>query len=170
MAIIEGTAGKNKKQSQEKGETTMFKKSDFGIVFNTLFSLAFAAALTLFVKYTNGALTFETFCMGLVPGFAINFTLGSYIPLVKVGNSFAGLFVKDEKHPAFYFLRMLAIVVIMTILMSFLCMFYEMGFNPAFPIAFLASLPLTLVYAYVVACIIFPFLLKATQALCAKEG
>lgn len=148
----------------------MFKKSDFGIVFNTLFSLAFAAALTLFVKYTNGVLTFETFCMGLVPGFAINFTLGSYIPVVKVGNAFASLFVKDEKHPAFYFLRMLAIVVIMTILMSFLCMFYEMGFNPALPIAFVSSLPLTLVYAYVVACIIFPFLLKATQALCAKEG
>ncbi|MCD7954150.1 MAG: hypothetical protein LUG93_00025 [Lachnospiraceae bacterium] len=148
----------------------MFKKSDFGIVFNTLFSLAFAAALTLFVKYTGGSLTFESFCMGLVPAFAINFTLGSYIPLLKVGNVFAGLFVKDEKHPAFYFLRMLAIVVIMTILMSFLCMFYEMGFNPALPIAFLASLPLTLVYAYVVACIIFPFLLKATQALCAKEG
>ncbi|MCD8013919.1 MAG: hypothetical protein LUG99_12250 [Lachnospiraceae bacterium] len=148
----------------------MFKKSAFGIVFNTFFSIAFSAALTLYVKYMSGALTFETFCMGFVPSFAINFTLGSYIPLVKVGNAFAGIFVKSEKHPAFYFLRMLAIVVIMTIAMSFLCMFYEMGFNPAFPIAFLSSLPLTLVYAYVVACIIFPFLLKATQSLCVKEG
>ncbi|MCD8007590.1 MAG: hypothetical protein LUF68_01380 [Clostridiales bacterium] len=148
----------------------MFKKSDFGIVFNTLFSFAFAAMLTLYVKFMSGSLTFESFCMGLVPAYAINFVLGSYIPLVKMGNGFAHFFLKDEKHPLFYFLRMLAIVVVMTAAMSFLCMFYEMGFNPAFPIAFVTSLPLTLVFAYVVACIIFPFLLKGTTALCSKEG
>ncbi|MCD8353163.1 MAG: hypothetical protein LUC47_02455 [Clostridiales bacterium] len=148
----------------------MFKKSDFGIVFNTLFSLAFSAALTLFVQFMNGSLTFDTFCMGLVPAFSINFVLGSYIPLVKMGNGFAGLFLKDENHPLFYFLRMLAIVVVMTVAMSFLCMFYEMGFDPALPIAFVSSLPLTLVFAYVVACIIFPFLLKGATALCKKEG
>ncbi|MCD8054190.1 MAG: hypothetical protein LUF00_09115 [Lachnospiraceae bacterium] len=148
----------------------MFKKSDFGIVFNTLFSFAFAAALTLYVKFASGSLTFGSFCMGLVPAYAINFTLGSYIPLVKMGNTFAGLFLKNEKHPLFYFLRMLAIVVVMTAAMSFLCMFYEMGFQAALIFAFLSSFPTTLVFAYVVACIIFPFLLKGTLALCSKEG
>ena len=87
-----------------------------------------------------------------------------------MGNAFAHLFLKDEKHPLFYFLRMLAIVVVMTAAMSFLRMFYEMGFNPALPIAFATSLPLTLVFAYIFACIVFPFLLKATTALCVKEG
>ncbi|MCD7888106.1 MAG: hypothetical protein LUG44_10950 [Clostridiales bacterium] len=148
----------------------MFKKSDFGIVFNSLFSFAFAAALTLFIQFMNGGLTFERFCMGFVPAYAINFVLGSYIPLVKMGNGFAHLFLKDEKHPLFYFLRILAIVVVMTAAMSLLCMFYEMGFDPALPIAFVSSLPLTLVFAYVVACVIFPFLLKGTMFLCRKEG
>ncbi len=147
----------------------MFKKSDFGIVFNTLFSFAFAAMLTLYVKFMNGNLTFESFCTGLVPAYAINFVLGSYIPLVKMGNWFAHLFLKDEKHPLFYFLRMLAIVAVMTVAMSFLCMFCEMGFSPALPIAFVTSLPGTLVFAYVVACVIFPFLLKGAEALCSKE-
>ncbi|MCD7821107.1 MAG: hypothetical protein LUG64_02730 [Clostridiales bacterium] len=146
----------------------MFKKSDFGIVFNTLFSFAFAAALTAYIKFMSGSLTFESFCMGFVPAYAINFVLGSYIPLVKMGNAFAHLFLKDEKHPLFYFLRMLAIVVVMTAAMSFLCMFYEMGFTPVLLIAFASSLPTTLVFAYVVACIIFPFLLKGPTALCSK--
>jgi hypothetical protein len=35
-----------------------------------------------------------------------------------VGNAFAGIFIKDEKNPA-YFFRMFAIVIIMTALMNF---------------------------------------------------
>lgn len=115
-------------------------------------------------------LSFESFCTGLIPSFAINFVLGTYIPLVKVGNSFAYLFIKDEKNKAFYFVRMLAIVVIMTASMSFLMMFTEMGFTPVLFIALASSFPKTVLYAYVVACIIFPFLLKAAGALCVKEG
>ena len=148
----------------------MFKKSDFGIVFNTIFSFVFSAALTLFVKFMNGGLSFESFLTGLIPAFAINFVLGTYIPLLKVGNAFASIFIKDEKNPAFYFLRMLAIVIIMTALMSFLVMFSEMGFAPTLPIAFVSSFPATFLYAYVVGLIIFPLLLKLTMALCTKEG
>lgn len=149
----------------------MFKKSSFGIVFNTIFSAVFAAALTVFIQISqNGETTPELFLMGLVPAFAINFVLGSYIPLVAVGNAFAGIFVKNEKNPLFYFLRMLAIVFIMTALMSILVMFSEMGFTMELILAFLFSFPLTFAYAYVVACIVFPFLLKGAMALCSKEG
>lgn len=149
----------------------MFKKSSFGITFNTIFSVVFAAALTLFIQITQkGGTTFEAFLMGLVPAFAINFVLGSYIPLLAVGNAFAGIFVKNEKNPLFYFLRMLAIVFIMTALMSILVMFSEMGFTMELIFAFLFSFPLTFAYAYVVACIVFPFLLKGTMALCTREG
>ena len=148
----------------------MFKKSQFGIVFNTIFSIVFSAALTLFVKATQGQLTFESFCTGFVPSFAINFVLGTYIPLVKMGNGFASIFVKNQDSKIFYFLRMLAIVFVMTALMSFLVMFSEMGFTMTLIFAFLGSFPLTFVYAYVVGCIVFPFLLKATMALCTQEG
>lgn len=148
----------------------MFKKSQFGIVFNTIFSIVFSAALTLFVKFMNNGLTFESFVTGLIPSFAINFVLGTYIPLLKVGNAFAGIFIKDEKNPVFYFLRMFIIVLIMTALMSFLVMFIEMGFTPILPVAFVSSFPMTFLYAYIVGLIIFPFLLRFTMSLCTKEG
>lgn len=146
----------------------MFRKEQFGIVFNTIFSIVFSAALTLFIKLMSGQLTFETFLMGLVPSFAINFVLGTFIPLVKVGNAFAGIFIKNEKNPVFYLLRMFAIVLIMTAAMSILVMFSEMGFTMALLMAFIGSFPGTFLYAYVVGVIVFPFLLKATQALCNK--
>lgn len=148
----------------------MFKKSQFGIVFNSVFSLVFSSALTLYVQLTQHRLSFNNFMTGLVVAYAINFVLGSYIPLLKMGNAFAGIFLKDEKNPLFYLLRMLAIVVVMTAFMSFLVMFTEMGFTPVLLPAFVGSLPLTLLYAYVVAVIVFPFLLKLTMALCTKEG
>lgn len=146
----------------------MFKREQFGIVFNTIFSIVFSAALTLYVKFTNDQLTFESFMMGLVPAFAINFVLGSYIPLVKVGNAFAGIFLKNEKNPVFYLLRMFMIVLIMTAAMSFLVMFSEMGFTKVLLFAFAASFPATFVFAYIVGVVVFPFLLKMTQALCVK--
>ena len=148
----------------------MFRKSQFGIVFNTIFSIFFSAALTLFVKFVNGGLTFESFCTGMVPSFAINFVLGTYIPLVKMGNGFASKFVKDENSKLFYFLRMLAIVFVMTAAMSFLVMFSEMGFTPVLLIAFVSSFPATFLYAYIVGCLIFPLLFKMTNALCVKNG
>ncbi|MGF0033889.1 hypothetical protein ACQRBN_13145 [Bariatricus sp. SGI.154] len=147
----------------------MFRREQFGIVFNTVFSIVFSAALTFFVKFMNGQLTFETFLMGFVPSFAINFVLGSYIPLVKVGNAFAGIFIKDEKNPVFYFLRIFMIVLIMTAAMSFLVMFSEMGFTKVLLVAFIASFPATFVFAYIVGVVVFPFLFKMTQTLCVKE-
>ncbi|MCM1123312.1 MAG: DUF2798 domain-containing protein [Eubacterium sp.] len=146
----------------------MFKREQFGIVFNSIFSLVFAAALTLFVQIRNGQFTFEAFIMALVPAFAINFVLGSYIPLVKVGSAFAGIFIKNEKNPVFNLLRMFAIVFIMTFLMSLLVMFTEMGFTVVLIFALISSFPLTFLYAYIIALIVFPILLKATEALCTK--
>lgn len=148
----------------------MFRKSQFGIVFNTVFSIVFSAALTFYVKYANGMLSFESFATGFVPAFAINFTLGSYIPLVKVGDGFARIFVKNEKNPVFYFLRMFMIVLIMTAAMSILVMFSEMGFTSNLLFAFVFSFPMTFLFAYIVGLIVFPFLFKITMSLCVKEG
>lgn len=147
----------------------MFQKKQFGIVFNTIFSIAFSAALTLFVKCVNGQMTLETFLMGFVPSFSINFVLGSFIPLVKIGNIFAGFFVKNENSSMFYLLRMFMIVLIMTAVMSFLVMFSEIGFQKILIFAFLSSFPKTFVFAYCVGVCIFPLLLQLTQMLCSKD-
>ena len=141
------------------------KKSQFGLVFNIIFSFVFSALLTIFVKAVTHQLTFESFCMGMVPAFCINFVLGTFIPLVKMGNAFAGKFVKEDSK-LFYFLRMLAIVFVMTALMSALVMFSEMGFG--FIPAFLKSFPGTFLYAYVAGCAVFPLLFKLTNMICSK--
>lgn len=146
----------------------MFRKDQFGFVFNTVFSIFFAFVLTLFSLFMQHKLTAESLITGFVCAFAINFTLGSFIPLVKVGNAFASLFAKNEKSFVFYLLRMFIIVLIMTVGMSFLMMFIEMGFSPALFPAFFTSLPGTFVFAYVVAALCFPLLLKAAQTMCVK--
>lgn len=146
----------------------MFERRQFGLVFNTIFSVVFSAALTLFVKWTNGQLTFENFMMGLVPAFAINFVLGTFIPVVKIGDGFAGIFIKNEKNPFFYLLKMFIIVLIMTAAMSILVMFSEIGFKAVLIFAFLGSFPATFLYAYIVGVLVFPILLKITMALCTK--
>ena len=146
----------------------MFRKEQFGFVFNTIFSIFFSFVLTFFILWRQGTLTGESLVTGFVNAFAINFTLGSFVPLLKVGNAFAGLFVKNEKSFGFYLLRMFMIVLIMTAGMSFFMMFIEMGFSADFLPAFLFSIPLTLVFAYVVACLCFPLLLKLTMSLCSK--
>lgn len=146
----------------------MFRKAQFPVVFNTIFSIVFSAALTFFVKLTSNQLTIETFFMGLVPAFAINFVLGTYIPLLKIGNKFAAIFIKREEHPLFYFLRMLAIVFIMTAAMSLLVMFSEIGFQSVLIFAFVSSFPATFLFAYLVGVCVFPILLKITQRLCTE--
>lgn len=146
----------------------MLKKEQFGLVFNTVFSLFFSAALTLFIKFSQHQLTAETFLMGLVPAFAINFVLGTFIPLVKVGSGFASLFTRNEKSLLFYLLRMFMIVLIMTAAMSLLVMFSEMGFTMGLVFAFIGSFPRTFLFAYIVGALAFPGLLKLTQMLCVK--
>ena len=146
----------------------MFRRDQFGVVFNTVFSIFFSLVLTAFIQFRQGSLGFEHLVTGFVSSFAVNFTLGTFIPLVKVGNSFAAVFVKNEKSIVFYLLRMFMIVLIMTAGMSFFMMFIEMGFSPIFLPAFFASLPITFVFAYIVGAACFPLLLKLTQAMCTK--
>lgn len=146
----------------------MFRRDQFGFVFNTVFSIFFGLALTAFSLFAQGKLNIGTLIPGFVCAFAVNFTLGSFIPLVKVGNAFAGLFVKNEKSIVFYLLRIFMIVLIMTACMSFLMMFIEMGFSPALLPAFFGSFLPTFAFAYVIAALCFPLLLKLTQALCSK--
>ena len=78
------------------------------------------------------------------------------------------LFVKEEKHPLAYFLRLFAIVFIMAACMCFLMMFLEMGFDPALFPALLFSFPPVFAFGYVMALLFFPLLLRATQALCTR--
>ncbi len=54
--------------------------------------------------------------------------------------------------------------------MSFLVMFTQIGFHKELIFAFFASFPLSFLAAYIFAVLVFPLLLKLTQAMCTKEA
>ena len=146
----------------------MFRRDQFGFVFNTIFSIFFSLVLTAFIQFQQHALSLGTLVPGFVSAFAVNFTLGSFIPLVKVGSAFASIFTKNEKSIVFYLLRMFMIVLIMTAGMSFIMMFIEMGFSGELLPAFIFSFLPTFAFAYCAGALCFPLLLKLTQSLCVK--
>lgn len=147
----------------------MLKKDKFEIIFNTLFAIALSGILTLFIQAVNGRLSLESFLIGFIPSYAINFTLETYVPLLPMGNAFAGIFLKNEKSPVFHLLRIFIIVLVMAAVMSFLCMFIEMGFLPVFLSTWAKAFPMIFVVAYLTALICFPLILKSTMAICSRD-
>ena len=135
----------------------MFRKDQFGIVFNTIFSLMFAIFLPLYIDGSNmfreaGAILWGPLVQQLtkdfIPGFAVAFAIGTYIDLKAMGDGFARLCgVKNENGLLFHILRVASITFVMAVLMSF---------------------PLTYVVALVVAFITFAFGMPLTIALCRK--
>ena len=135
----------------------MFRKDQFGIVFNTIFSLMFAIFLPLYIDGSNmfreaGAILWGPLVQQLtkdfIPGFAVAFAIGTYIDLKAMGDGFARLCgVKNENGLLFHILRVASITFVMAVLMS---------------------LALTYVVALVVAFITFAFGMPLTIALCRK--
>lgn len=135
----------------------MFRKDQFGIVFNTIFSIMFAIFLPLYIDGSNmfreaGAILWGPLVQQLtkdfIPGFAVAFAIGTYIDLKAMGDGFARLCgVKNENGLLFHILRVASITFVMAVLMSF---------------------PLTYVVALVVAFITFAIGMPLTIALCRK--
>ena len=148
----------------------MFRKDQFGIVFNTIFSLMFAIFLPLYIDGSNmfreaGAILWGPLVQQLtkdfIPGFAVAFAIGTYIDLKAMGDGFARLCgVKNENGLLFHILRVASITFVMAVLMSLVMMFLAVGYTMpagAFFMAYLMSFPLTYVVALVVAFITFAF-------------
>ena len=146
----------------------MFRKDQFGIVFNTIFSLMFAIFLPLYIDGSNmfreaGAILWGPLVQQLtkdfIPGFAVAFAIGTYIDLKAMGDGFARL------------CGVASITFVMAVLMSLVMMFLAVGYTMpagAFFMAYLMSFPLTYVVALVVAFITFAFGMPLTIALCRK--
>ena len=138
----------------------MFRKDQFGIVFNTIFSLMFAIFLPLYIDGSNmfreaGVILWGPLVQQLtkdfIPGFAVAFAIGTYIDLKAMGDGFARLCgVKNENGLLFHILRVASITFVMAVLMILVMMF------------------LTYVVALVVAFITFAFGMPLTIALCRK--
>lgn len=149
----------------------MFRKDQFGKVFNTIFCIMFAIFLPLFINWRNGTLGLEQFCKDFIPGFTVAFAIATYIDLKAMGDGFARFCrVKNENGLLFHILRVFSITFVMTFIMSLVMMFLNVGFSlgPIFFLAFLSSFPLTFAYALVVAFVTFAIGMPITIKLCTK--
>lgn len=149
----------------------MFRKDQFGIVFNTIFSIMFAIFLPLYINFSQGHLTLEQMCKDFIPGFAVAFAIGTFIDLKAMGDGFARFCrVKNENGILFHILRVVSITFVMCFIMSLVMMFMSVGFSlgPVFFIAFLSSLPMNFLVALVVAFVTFAIGMPITGALCSK--
>ena len=78
----------------------MCKKSKFPLVFNIFLAFFITLVVTIFVKAGEGALTPESFIIGMIQGFCLNMTLETIIDLPAMGNKFVrALGVKKMEGP-----------------------------------------------------------------------
>lgn len=150
----------------------MCKKSSFPVVFNVFLAFFVTLAATIFTLVMQDNLTPVNLLVNMITGFCVNLTLETLIDLPAFGNFFVKLFHLKMEGLAAYFVRIFFIVVLMVLLMSLILMFCEMF--PVMGWAFLAiwskSVIGIFVVAYITALIVFGPSMKATQALCVKEG
>ena len=64
----------------------MCKKSKFPLVFNIFLAFFITLVVTIFVKAGEGALTPESFIIGMIQGFCLNMTLETIIDLPAMGS------------------------------------------------------------------------------------
>ena len=141
----------------------MCKKSKFPLVFNIFLAFFITLVVTIFVKAGEGALTPESFIIGMIQGFCLNMTLETIIDLPAMGNKFVrALGVKKMEGP---------IVFVIVLLMSFLLMFCEIGFamGAGFFGFWITKVPAIFVVAYITAAIVFIPSMKATAVICSRE-
>ena len=121
----------------------MFRKDQFGIVFNTIFAIMFAIMfaiiLPIYIDSVNmlrmaGSIQIipllQTVSKDFVIGFGVSFTIGTYIDLKAMGDAFARLVgLKNEKSLPFHLVRLASIVFVMVVLMSLIMMFVSAGYT-----------------------------------------
>lgn len=151
----------------------MCKKSNFPLVFNIFLAFFITLVVTLFVQAGQGTLSVPTFVVGMIQGFCLNLTLETIIDLPAMGNRFVkAVGIKNPGGAAAYFVRTLAIVFVIVILMSFILMFCEAGFalGGAFFGFWITKVPAIFVVAYITALIAIAPSMKASMAICSREG
>ena len=151
----------------------MCKKSKFPLVFNIFLAFFITLVVTLFVQAGQGTLSVPTFVVGMIQGFCLNLTLETIIDLPAMGNRFVkAVGIKNPGGAAAYFVRTLAIVFVIVILMSFILMFCEAGFalGGAFFGFWITEVPAIFVVAYITALIAIAPSMKASMAICSREG
>ena len=77
----------------------MCKKSKFPLVFNIFLAFFITLVVTIFVKAGEGALTPESFIIGMIQGFCLNMTLETIIDLPPWATSSSRLGRQEMEAP-----------------------------------------------------------------------
>lgn len=150
----------------------MFKKSSFPVIFNVFLAFFITLTVTILILVGKNDLTLLSFVISMVQGFCLNMVVETLIDLPAFGGLFVRLFhLKEDGLPA-YFVRIFFIVILVVLIMSFVLMFCEMAsaLGAAFIGVWITKVPAIFLVAYVTALIVFIPSMKATQALCVREG
>lgn len=150
----------------------MCKKSSFPVIFNIFLAFFITLTVTIMILIGKGDLTPLSFVISMIQGFCLNMVVETLIDLLAFGNFFVKLFHIKMESPLAYFVRIFFIVVLVVLIMSFVLMFCEMApaLGGAFIGVWITKVPAIFLVAYITALIVFIPSLKATQALCVKEG
>ena len=151
----------------------MCKKSKFPLVFNIFLAFFITLVVTLFVQAGQGTLSVPTIVVGMIQGISRHLPQETIIELPPHGNTVVNAAgIKNPGGAAAYFVRTLAIVFVIVILMSFILMFCEAGFalGGAFFGFWTTKVPAIFVVAYVTALIAIAPSMKASMAICSREG
>ena len=148
----------------------MCKKSSFPVVFNVFLAFFITLTVTIFTLSAQGTLNGLTLLVNMIYGFCVNLALETLIDLPAFGNMFVKAFHLKMESIGAYFVRIFFIVALLVILMSFLLMYCEFGYQmgAAFFGTWAVKLPAIFLVAYITALIVMIPSTKAAQALCVK--
>lgn len=141
----------------------------FGLVAGFFFSFIVSLALAFIMTYvTTGGITLMPVVMTFIEAFVISYIAALIIPVNKIGGGFAARFKAEPETMKFNLLSNIPITLILVLILSFSLTALNVGFISVFLMAWLSTVPVSMVAVYVVSVIITPLVGKMTNA-CMKN-
>lgn len=147
----------------------MFDRKYFGLVAGFFFSFIVSLVLAFVMTYvTTGGISLMPVVMIFIEAFVISYVVALIIPVNKIGGGFASRFKAEPETMKFNLLSNIPITLILVTILSFSLTAINVGFVPIFLMAWLSTLPVSMVAVYMVSIIITPMVGKMTNA-CMKN-
>lgn len=93
---------------------------------NLLINIVMGIVLGITGQLLQGGISLVAFCQSFILSMGVGYLIGSYIPVMDIGKSFAHLLGAKEGFGE-YVLSSLVVSVAMVILITFFCMFVQAG-------------------------------------------
>ncbi|MBC3797615.1 DUF2798 domain-containing protein [Acetobacterium tundrae] len=147
----------------------MIHQKYFGLVAGFFFSFIVSLVLAFVMTFaTTGGISLMPVVMTFIEAFVISYLAALIIPVNKIGGGFATRFKAEPETMKFNLLSNIPITLILVLILSFSLTAINVGFVSMFLMAWLSTIPVSMVAVYVVSVIITPMVGKMTNA-CIKN-